>query len=89
MSRILATISLLMVMGLATAADVLSPSAFTREYVKAARANYETSKASFLELVTAHRRVVEAQLMRQEAIVSMHRRKAELDRVTGQVAPDR
>lgn len=57
--------------------------------VKAARANYETSKASFLELVTAHRRVVEAQLMRQEAIVSMHRRKAELDRVTGRVAPDR
>jgi len=56
--------------------------------VKAARANYETNKGSFLDLLTAQRRVVEAQLMQQEAIVSMHRRKAELDRVTGHVKPD-
>jgi cobalt-zinc-cadmium efflux system outer membrane protein len=53
--------------------------------VKAARANYETSKASFLDLLTAQRRLIEARLMQQEAIVSLHRRKAELDRVTGHV----
>ena len=56
--------------------------------VKAARANYETSKASFLELLTAQRRVVEVQLMQQEAIVALHRRKAELDRVTGHASPE-
>ncbi len=38
MSRLLATISLFVVMGLATGADLLSPSAFTKEYVKVARA---------------------------------------------------
>ncbi|MGI8981170.1 MAG: TolC family protein [Pirellulaceae bacterium] len=53
--------------------------------VKAARANYGTSKASFLDVLTAQRRVVEARLMQQEALVSLHRRKAELDRVTGHV----
>ena len=51
--------------------------------LKAAQTNYETSKASFLELISAQRRVVEVQLMEQEAIVALHRHKAELDRVTG------
>ena len=55
--------------------------------VTAARANYETSRGSFLELLTAQRRAIEAQFMQQDAIVSMHRRKAELDRVVGHIAP--
>jgi outer membrane protein TolC len=51
--------------------------------VKAARANYEANKGSFLELLTAQRRLFESQLMQQEAIVTLHRHKAELDRMTG------
>ena len=53
--------------------------------VKAARANYEANKGSFLELLTAQRRLFEAQLMQQEAVVTLHRRKAELDRMTGAI----
>ena len=39
--------------------------------VKAVRSNYEASKGSFLELLTAQRRLVEGQLMQQTAVVSM------------------
>jgi outer membrane protein, heavy metal efflux system len=52
--------------------------------VKVARANYEVSKATILELLTAQRRLVEVQRMQQDAIVQLHKQKAELDRIIGQ-----
>ncbi|HEX5104285.1 MAG TPA: TolC family protein, partial [Pirellulaceae bacterium] len=51
--------------------------------VEAARANYENNKLNFLDLAAAQRQLVSILEDQQEAIVALHRRLAELDRVVG------
>lgn len=51
--------------------------------VAAARANYEVNKSTFLDLAQAQRQLVMAREQHQEAIVTLHRRLAELRSAIG------
>jgi cobalt-zinc-cadmium efflux system outer membrane protein len=51
--------------------------------VAAARANYDVSKTTFLALSQAQRSLIELREKQQQAIVDLHRRLAELERITG------
>ena len=51
--------------------------------VEATQANYENTKASFVDLAVAQRQFVELREKEQEALVSYHQRQAELERALG------
>ncbi len=55
--------------------------------VAAARSNYDVNKASFLDLATAERRLIEIQEKREEALAMYHSRYAELTRAVGGALP--
>jgi outer membrane protein TolC len=52
--------------------------------LRAAQVNYEAGKGSFLELLTAQRRLIEVRQMQQEALATFHRRNAALSRAVGE-----
>ncbi len=51
--------------------------------VEATQANYETAKATFLELSVAQRQLIELREKEQEAVIADHQRRAELERAVG------
>ncbi len=51
--------------------------------VAAARSNYEVNKATFLDLAQAQRQLVTTREQHQEALITLHRRLAELSNVIG------
>ena len=65
--------------------DRLVPTA--EQNVAAARANYDVSKASFLDLAISLRQLVELREKREEALTQYHSRLAELIRVVGGPIP--
>jgi outer membrane protein TolC len=62
-------------------ADRLIPAA--ERNVAAVRANYDVSKTTFLELAQSQRSLIELREKQQQAIIDLHRRQAELERVAG------
>lgn len=51
--------------------------------LRAAKVNYEAGKGSFLELLTAQRRLIEVRQTEQESLALLHRRDAALRRTVG------
>ena len=51
--------------------------------VEATQANYETAKATFLDLAVAQRQLIELREKEQEAVVAYQQRRAELERAVG------
>jgi len=63
--------------------DRLLPAA--RDHVAAARSGFETGRNSFLALIEAERNLLDTELGHQEALASLGRRRAELDRARGRL----
>jgi cobalt-zinc-cadmium efflux system outer membrane protein len=55
--------------------------------VSVARTNYDVNKSSFLSLAQSQRQFIELREKHQEALADLHRRLAELERVTGGTIP--
>ncbi|MBX7165873.1 MAG: TolC family protein [Pirellulales bacterium] len=66
---------------LALYADKLIPA--SEQNVAAVRANYDANTASFLDLATAQRQLIQLREQREEALVALQRSVAELGRVLG------
>jgi outer membrane protein TolC len=63
--------------------DRLLPAA--RDRLAAARASYQTGQTNFLSLIDAERGMRDAELSYEEAVTTLSRRRAELDRATGRL----
>jgi outer membrane protein TolC len=61
---------------------------FAEQNLELARANYDVDKANFLTLAQAQRQLIEVREKYEQALADYHRRRAELDRATGQSSSD-
>jgi cobalt-zinc-cadmium efflux system outer membrane protein len=68
---------------LAIFADRLLPAA--RDQVHAARSGFETGRGSFLGVIDAERSLRDVELGREQAVTSLHRKMAALDRAMGRL----